>query len=228
VCRNARDTLRALRQSAGTARDTDVLISHVQKRLENASETSRPGLDFFLGFLFRQRSAAHHSLQSLAVGEFREQAERWHETRKGDHPQTFGPLAQEALRAAFSRFQNALDDNLESEAALHAVRIRGKRLRYVLEIVGPCLDRRLVEETYPQLEAMQEMLGEVNDAHTALTLITPLRSSLPSLGKPGGRYRTGLDTLLRAQQRRITQQRARFEIWQTHWRSMTHPSLDGP
>ncbi|MFQ3592289.1 MAG: CHAD domain-containing protein [Gemmataceae bacterium] len=224
--RHARDTLRVLRRAVSSARDADVLMADVQKRLELASDTTQPGLDLILGFLLSRR--LHLQLQPLplSASQFAEQAEAWQAALTRSKSQAFGPLAQKALREALRRLDNSLTTNLSDGAALHAVRIAAKRLRYVLEIVGPSLDPRLIEDIYPQVEMLQELLGQVNDAHTAIGWLTMLRSSLKCLGQARRRYRAGLDSLIRSKQRQIAQHREPFQNWLTHWQNQSPPSLN--
>jgi len=226
--REARATLRGLRESVSATRDTDVLILHLKERLQAASPTARPGQELFLGFLLGRRSFLQQQPLPLLPTQLQQQAERWLDAlnrgKQSVQSLTFGPFARQALREAFERLENALNADLSDEVALHAVRIAGKRLRYVIEIVGPSLDRSLVEEIYPQLENLQEILGLANDAHTAMGLLKGLRSALSVLGSSGKEYRPGLESLLRLQKRQVVQQRRRFQQWLSQWQSQPKSS----
>jgi len=70
------------------------------------------------------------------------------------------PELIEALRVAGSADLNVVDN-------LHRMRIRGKRLRYAMEIFAPCFDDRF-DEAYRAVEALQEHLGAINDSHELL------------------------------------------------------------
>jgi hypothetical protein len=48
-------------------------------------------------------------------------------------------------------------------AALHAFRIRGKELRYSMELLAAAFPLRFREKLYPIIETLQDKLGEIND-----------------------------------------------------------------
>src|ERR1043165_1671605 len=58
-----RKTLRALRRSAGEARDWDVFLEMLQTRQGKTDAKQRRGLDFLLGFAHGQRVLAQEHLQ---------------------------------------------------------------------------------------------------------------------------------------------------------------------
>lgn len=54
-----------------------------------------------------------------------------------------------------------------NETALHRFRIRGKELRYVMELLAGAFPNALRNELSPIVEVIQDRLGEVNDLATA-------------------------------------------------------------
>ncbi|MCI0630639.1 MAG: CHAD domain-containing protein [Phycisphaerales bacterium] len=64
--------------------------------------------------------------------------------------------AMEVVRELVVRTPSSVDD-------LHALRIGGKKLRYALEIFGPCLGEAQVEPLATGLKDLQVRLGSVND-----------------------------------------------------------------
>ena len=52
-------------------------------------------------------------------------------------------------------------------AALHMFRIRGKELRYAMEVLAGAFSDEFRTRLYPIVESIQERLGEVNDLVTA-------------------------------------------------------------
>jgi len=66
------------------------------------------------------------------------------------------------------------------EDALHAIRLRAKRLRYGTEIFSPLYPRREVKRFIRHLTKLQEALGHLNDGTVAADLIA-------ELGPAGGR-----------------------------------------
>ena len=69
-----------------------------------------------------------------------------------------------------AKFFEATESDLATDEALHALRIRSKKVRYTMEIVAVAFDSAFREKLYPQMTVLQDVLGTVNDHATALTL----------------------------------------------------------
>jgi hypothetical protein len=86
-----------------------------------------------------------------------------------------GPLAGEALKIAATRidelwsFADAARDPAEVRA-LHDMRIAAKRVRYLLELVGPCLGPAAARGA-KRAKALQGLLGEIHDCDEMLPLV---------------------------------------------------------
>lgn len=65
------------------------------------------------------------------------------------------------------------------EESLHRLRIDIKKMRYAVEFLGSLYPRRQVKSFTGALEAIQEMLGELNDEATARELVATLGIQLP-------------------------------------------------
>jgi CHAD domain-containing protein len=91
-----------------------------------------------------------------------------------------GPLRPAAARIVMVRLEELrglVEEALRPEAseAQHDVRIAAKRLRYVLEIVGPCLG----EEAKPARDAakrLQAVLGDLHDCDLMLPKVVSIES----------------------------------------------------
>jgi CHAD domain-containing protein len=88
-------------------------------------------------------------------------------------------LAQAARRIVavrvvelFSLATPALDEH--DTAALHALRIAAKRLRYVLEVVGFCLDDS-TREADARLRELQTLIGTIHDLDVLLVRVDASR-----------------------------------------------------
>jgi CHAD domain-containing protein len=68
----------------------------------------------------------------------------------------------------------ALDEH--NPTALHELRIAAKRLRYVLEIVGFCLDESAAEATR-RVRKLQTVIGEIHDYDVMLARIEHTRGT---------------------------------------------------
>ena len=86
-----------------------------------------------------------------------------------------GSLAENALRIAHTRleelhsFASAARDP-ENVTALHDMRIAAKRVRYLLELVEPCLGQP-AKRGAKRARALQTLLGEIHDCDEMLPLV---------------------------------------------------------
>lgn len=177
------DRLRRVRRAAGQARDLDVLLIRLAER-----EASHPHLGWSL--LRSRLEALRHAAQRPIVRIHR-RLRRWNLTRRvdrvvrrirwrgpGDEPD-FGPEARRRLARAAEVFFAAGAADLGQVAELHQFRIRGKQLRYAMEIFAPGFPGELRDELYPLLADVQERLGQVNDHAVALDHFTAVRQHFP-------------------------------------------------
>lgn len=81
------------------------------------------------------------------------------------------PNAAHAARAAVRDAAQALhaaSDHASGSGdfdSLHRMRLAGKRLRYIIEVMAPCLDEDASERALALLRKLQDRLGEINDRH---------------------------------------------------------------
>jgi hypothetical protein len=64
------------------------------------------------------------------------------------------------LIGGFFAFEQQQLRDLET---LHRFRVCGKHLRYAMEVFAGAFDRKFRDELYPQVEALQDQLGKIND-----------------------------------------------------------------
>ena len=223
LCERTRKTLRSLRRSAGAARDWDVFLDMVQTRLAKAPLKERTGLVFLLGFAYCQRESAQEQLRTaheakaepfaLAIAEVTETLEQADDTGK-----TLRDLAGALLAQLLRELETAAHADLQSYEALHKVRILGKQLRYAMEIFETCFAAELRQSYYPAIAEMQEILGLANDSFTAFERLNGLRTRLINAQpKQWPRFRDGFEALLHFHERRLPQQRHKFEKWWRAW-----------
>ncbi len=67
------------------------------------------------------------------------------------------------MRRTLEKFFKAVPRDVRDLNALHRFRIRGKELRYAMEILSEAFPARFRDELYPVVKQLQEMLGEIND-----------------------------------------------------------------
>ena len=87
--------------------------------------------------------------------------------RHGEGKRRFGRQAPQYLAPVVKKFFKATESDLLSGEALHALRIRTKKLRYTMEIVAVTFDSAFRKNIYSQVTLFQNLLGNVNDHITA-------------------------------------------------------------
>ena len=108
-----------------------------------------------------------------------------------------------------------------SVETLHALRIEGKRLRYLLEFFREALDP-CVGEAIDAIVAMQDHLGELQDAGVAVGLVReflvgPEAAARPEAARAAGRY-------LESRQARIEELRRGID---RPWRELSGAAFKG-
>ena len=88
-----------------------------------------------------------------------------------------------------------------SDESLHALRIRCKRLRYLLEFFRPTYGELLKAET-TRLKELQDVLGEFQDACVAAGLLRRYAEGLP-MGSGNQGQLMALDQMIAGQDRRV-------------------------
>ena len=224
--KGARERLRHLRRAAGEARDWDVFLLRLADQRKRRAEEEEAGLDLLAGYALGRRAAAQTEL-AAAVAEQRQDFEP-HLTdlilavRAPDEDvggKTLAALARTKLARLRERLEEAASGDLNDYAHLHQVRIAGKRLRYAMEVFADCFAPPFREELYPRVEEMQEVLGRANDHHVAGAVLSALRRRLRGGGAvPWGRYRPGVERLLRYHLRALPRERRAFLKWWGEWR----------
>jgi CHAD domain-containing protein len=162
-----RKTLGEIRKAAGVARDLDVLI------LSHESDTDTgTGARKFLEDVRQRRQAAQKPIVAIyrlleRKHGFRQQIEPLLEKTAQKHrcsgADSFGNWAASRLRKILKRFFKASPSDLNDLKSLHRFRIRGKELRYAMELLAPAFAAEFREQLYPVIEELQERLGEIHD-----------------------------------------------------------------
>lgn len=163
-----------LRRAAGCVRDCDVLIRLVRDRL--------PGRGGRL-WLRSLRTDRRRGVKALALAASTARPRRLarradalvRQVRRRDRRPTrpevsdLGGWARACLSPAIDGVSAALSDGRGSVKSLHRLRIRVKRLRYLLELVGESLPEEFRTRLYSAVIALQDQLGTLNDLVNART-----------------------------------------------------------
>ena len=171
------DMARHLLRLLGPARDWDVFISETGAAVADAFAEDK-AVNRLLAAADRKRQAAYAELRTYLDGpEFRGLGIRlaalagsksWL-AQLGDEQRAvlatdLVAFANHVLDRRLKRLVDAAEDLAALDtAALHKVRLDGKRLRYAAEIFAPLFNRKAVQRFLRRLASLQERLGSLND-----------------------------------------------------------------
>jgi CHAD domain-containing protein len=205
--RPVRDGLRTLGGCLGAVRDLDVLLAAARAHQSNLGATDARDFQHLVDAWTRGRDAArvqmlaHLSGQSYA--DFKDSYTSFLDTPGAGarapaadvvpRPTLVSHVLRPELWAhygAVCAFETVLP--WASVETLHALRIEGKRLRYLLEFFREVLDR-CVEEAIESVVALQDQLGELQDAVVTIGLVRDFLAGPEAAANPGaaasaGRY----------------------------------------
>ena len=167
--------LRRIRRAAGEARDLDVLMHRPQSEPDGS-------VDEVIMFLAAKRRAVQPEIVALADDLRRddrfvrkavrlfEKIELRRANGKDGEVQQFGNWAPQQLTLFRDAFIELIPTGSEDVAALHQFRIRAKALRYAIELLAPAFGDELRGDVYPEVEKLQERLGNITDHIAAIRL----------------------------------------------------------
>jgi CHAD domain-containing protein len=160
--------LRKIRRAANDARDCDVLIHRLQSRPPTS------GTERWLRMVQSERQKAQKKIEKVrerlcsdAIFSMRmEKALKvihYPGRENGQGPPRFDDWARERLAPFLDAFFNTAPIDQSDESGLHQFRIRGKRLRYVMEALQGAFSEEFRTLLYPIIQELQDRLGEIND-----------------------------------------------------------------
>ena len=224
--RKARRCLRAIRKAAGLARDCDVQIGILKRAGPTARQAhQKAALKYLTAQTRSMRRAAQEPLERVLAEQpgprlrraFDRVVESIESGRAGGAAFRAEARMVDAARVVLeSEIERVLKvagsgDDLRNLDRVHELRIELKRLRYGMEVFGSCFGREFRDRLYPELIALQECLGTVNDAYV---LIGRVERELAAKPAPNADIRRGLRVLLAEQREMLASAHAAFmETW---------------
>jgi CHAD domain-containing protein len=227
----ARKRLKRIRRAAAAARDWDVFRFETLARRDEATAAQQAGVNYLLGYAAARRDAAQVDLVARGRKEIRRfdlfAVETLSAVQVLDNDgATFDGLARPVLSQRLHELEESAGGDLKDYVHLHQVRIAGKRLRYAMELFAECFDSSFKDTLYPQIEAMQEILGRANDSHVAGEKLEAIREhGRTILGKAWKPLQSGVTALARFHRQRLTRERRTFLAWWEKWNKNGGPAL---
>lgn len=222
IRRKDRRRVRKLARSTGAGRDAEVLLEWLESIRPDLAASEGPMAERLAGELAAERDDSYARVLATVRPRFRKLEDKlrtqltWLELPA----QPTSPGSERSFAAAldllvpmYARELAAAVEGIESQddhAAIHAARIRGKHLRYVVEPMAD--DVAGVAELVDRLKGLQDALGDLRDAQL---LEMRVRASDVDGGQTAGAVGPGeaeLGALL------AQEQAARFAEFEAGWR----------
>lgn len=217
--------LRRLRRAAGEARDLDVLTSRLAHDLQRGTARASRSMTSSVGgrtargrlmaMLSRQRVVSRQPIrdryEKLIEADWSKRTERLLEGMERGRSRkhgSFAVYARRRFRPIVGHFFAAADRRMQTAEELHAFRIEGKKIRYILEIFATVFPERVRTRCHAALEELQETLGDFTDHAAAAD-----RFHRWSREDNASTHRAVLEGLRRHEQRLANRARKDFAKW---------------
>ncbi len=190
--------LKRIRRGAAAARSCDVHIMALAAKRKATDAEYAEALKHSIKHTRQQRETAQSSIDEAANRYPPDKLRRLFEklapvsgkdrepgagTESKDATPTLLHCALDQLTLALDKVRAATAADLSSYDHLHELRLKGKRLRYAMEIFAYCFDEKFRNDLYPHLKAMQDRLGEINDSYELAIRIESCAADAPNATK---------------------------------------------
>jgi CHAD domain-containing protein len=203
-----------LGRSLGPVRDLDVLLPRLRRLAADLPTAERAASATLIGSLDAEYLAARRDMLTALNGpRYPELLERLADAVRLPLPTrsaTEGrPELVELVRTEYRNLRKAVKRAGQDppDEVLHALRIKGKRLRYTGELAEPALGRP-VRRLLAATAGLQEVLGDHQDACVAQTRIREIMTGLTGRAKPTVAFVAG---------RMVEREHARAEALRAQW-----------
>jgi CHAD domain-containing protein len=176
IPKHLRKRLRRLARATNTARDVEVQIEWLRRTLPRLKSGAHSGLAWLLARLEKRQRTANRAVRKLVRKEFAvleprlRAALRIHKHRRDDATKagvSFAQATNERLLAYCTELATDLAgiSSVTVREQIHAARISGKRLRYLLEPLRGSV--RGAAALVNNMKTFQDRFGELNDRFVA-------------------------------------------------------------
>ncbi len=212
--------LRKIRRAVGDARDLDVLADRLAREYGDAAApvidlvaTTRTAVQPAIRRIAEQCS--HHDLLATKTARLLHQLHFTNAHESTDQPADFREWATTQFAKVADEFVAAMPTPSSTTVELHQFRIRGKALRYVIELVASALGSDLRKKLYPIVEDLQEYLGAIQDHVAAID-----RCNAWAAESRNQLLAETLRELIEAERRGMTESVDIFRAWWSEERAM--------
>lgn len=213
--------LKRLRRAANAARDLDVLLLRYQG--PSSERIDAKSWERFVRYLRGKRREAQGDLDPLVGRRGRQEFKRLIGQLEPCEPSSglagvkFRELANQQLRPLLETFFQLAHQGWSDIESLHRLRIAGKRVRYVLELLAGAFPVSEFKSIYRSFCELQEQFGTVNDHAAAVETLGSFRKTC------GQKIRDVLDQQLQVEQQQLTGSRQQLE---QSWAAATWRELE--
>jgi CHAD domain-containing protein len=208
--------------ATGEARDLDVFLEKIVRYAEDAVDTFGPGLTPLVRFLEeRKKSARRELVATLASARYRDLVTTW--TRFVEHgaeeretaPRSRRPVIDvvskqiRRLHARMIEDGRAIGPDSPVEE-LHELRIRGKKLRYLLDGFRSLYYEEGITALVKHLKRLQDCLGDLNDLGVQQEMLAKHARNLADREDAGADTILAIGRLIEELERRARRERDRF------------------
>lgn len=206
-----KSSFRQIGTVTGKCRDLDVWLEaiHENRRFINPDEIK--SFNGFASIILHDRDTARHQVrEEIGRPWFKNLLDHWQtflDTPSASPKPAAAIDVKEAVSPRILKAHNRLLKHgvalpeRPSAAALHRLRIDGKKLRYLLEFFGDNFDTLHNQDLIKDLKSLQDALGGINDREVQLDALGLLESQPnelpPSFALPIGQHRQYLQRSLR-------------------------------
>jgi CHAD domain-containing protein len=178
--KHMRKMLKRIRNAAGDARTCDVHLILLNALRDQTASADRKALRYAVKRLEQERADAQHAVNEAAERYPADKIERriakLHKSARAPRPADFdiadaanGLNFHDAGVISLARTIRDVRETASGDLTVlehaHALRLKFKRLRYSIELFAGCFDASLRADLYPRISGLQDILGELNDAH---------------------------------------------------------------
>jgi CHAD domain-containing protein len=217
-----KEEFRWLGTATGPTRDLDVYLLKMDGYKGGLPEEVRADLKPLEEFLERKQNLAHRLLvTALDSARYRRLVEEWRAflteepvgallARNAESP--VRAVASERIRRVHRwmvQRGRAIEDDTPAEA-LHDLRIRAKKLRYLLEFFRSLYPERAVERLVAELKQLQENLGDFNDYQVQIRSLQGFAAEMAGEGSAPLRTQLAMGRLLARLDAGRAAERSRF------------------